>query len=195
MPPLILSARARIPEKTAKKILNSYSERLPPKEAADVCDLSLNSIYLQYNRIRWRLILARYYQNGALSFDEEGLAPELKIQLRQRRGISEEDIYPHAAELIEWAEKWPPRLVLKYLNKIFALTGPLDIKPDLNELQQVRLFAYVRFARVELIYERRKTVPVIDEAQQDLINRAKNSLDTVRLAYRAASKKLERATR
>lgn len=188
----ILSSRARISPAQGSKLLKCYAGKMPPNQAAKTCDLSLNTLYLQYNRIRWRLILSGYYQNGAHSFDEPGLSPDLKRQLKLRRGISEEDIYPHAAELIEWAEEWPPRLVLKYLKKIIALTGPLDIEPQLTELQFIKLHAYVRYARVELIHDRRKAAPDTDENKQYLVDRAKTALDAAWRNYRAASKRVER---
>lgn len=191
----ILSSRARIQSAQAKKLLKSYAERLSPRDAAKSCKLSLNTVYLQYDRIRWRLILSRYYQNGALSFDEDGLAPGVKDRLKQRRGIAESDIYPHAAELIEWAEEWSPRLVLKHLNKIIALTGPLDVEPALSEVQTARLHAYVRYARVELIHERCNAEPKPDQAQQEFVARIEITLDRTWRAYRTASKRVERSSR
>lgn len=194
MPHDILSSRARIQPAKAQKLLKNYAERQSPKDAAKSCKLSLNTVYLQYERIRWRLILSRYYQNGALSFDEDGLASEVRDRLKQRRGIAESDIYPHSAELIEWAEEWSPRLVLKHLNKIIALTGPLDVEPILSETQLIKLHAYVRYARVELIYERCTTGSRRDQAQQDFIGRIEITLDSTWRAYRTASKRVERSS-
>jgi len=195
MPLLILSRRARVTTVQAEKLLRCYSERKSPKAAAKATGLSLNTTYLQYNRIRGRLVLSRYYQDGAVSFDEPGLAPEIKQQLKERRGIDEGDIYPHAAELIDWAEEWPSRLVLKHLRKIIELTGPLDVEPDLTNSEIKKLQTYVRYARTELIYDRLKTAPVIDEAQQSFIERTKVALDDEWRAYRAASKRVERSRR
>lgn len=192
MPLTILSSRTRISSVQASKLLKCYAERMPPKKAAEICGLSLNTLYLQYDRIRWRLILSGYYQNGARSIDEEGLSPEVKRQLKLRRGISKQNIYLHAAELIEWADEWPPRLVLKYIKKIIEFTGALDIEPNLTEVQLAKLRAYVRYARVELIYERRKAAPDTGENRQYLIDRAKSALEVVWRSYRAASKRQER---
>lgn len=189
----IFSKRARIPVNKAKRLLKCYAERLPPKVAAEACDLSSNTVYKQYERIRHRLIFARYYRNGAFSFDEDGLAPELKQQLKLRRGITNKNIYPHAAELIDWAEEWPPNLVLKHLNKIIAFTTPLDVEPKLNDLQLQKLQAYVRFARVELILDRSKVAPNMDEAQQDFVRRAKLTLDDLWRKYRTTSRQMDRA--
>lgn len=191
----ILSSRARIHPVKARKLLKCYAERLSPRDAAKSCKLSLNTVYLQYDRIRLRLILSRYYQNGALSFDEDGLASGVKDRLKQRRGIAESDIYPHSAELIEWAEEWSPRLVLKHLNKIVALTGPLDVEPALGETQAAKLHAYVRYARVELIHERCTAEPRRDQAQQDFVARIEITLDSTWRAFRAASKRVERSSR
>jgi len=192
MPLLILSRRARITAAQAGKLLRCYAKRQPPKIAAKATGLSLNTIYLQYNRICWRLVLSRYYRDGTLSYDEPGLAPEIKEQLRQRRGIEEKDIYPHAAELIDWAEEWPPKLALKHIRKIIKLTGPLDMQPELSDLEIEKLQAYVRYTRKELIYDRLTTTPDIDEAQQSFIERTKAALDNEWRSYRAATKRWQR---
>lgn len=191
----ILSARARVSQKQSKNLLKCYSQRLSPKETAAFCKLSLNTVYLQYDRIRWRLVLSRYYQNGAFSFDEEGLAPNVKQQLKLRRGIGEEDIYPHVAELIDWSEEWSPRLVLKHLNKIIALTGPLDIQPELTEAEIAQLYAYVGHARVELVYERCKSNAPKDGTQNDFLRRIETTLDDTMRGYKTASKRAQRTRR
>lgn len=192
MPSPIISGRARISTKQAESLLRFYAERRSPKAASKASGLSPNTVYLLYDRIRWRLVLTRYYQDAAISPDEDGLAPEVKRELRLRRGIGEDNIFPHAAELIEWAEEWPPKIVLKHLRKIIELTGPLDIEPELDELEQEKLGAYIRYARTELVYRRVEGSPITDEFQQSFRDRAKTALDTAWRAYRAASKRLER---
>lgn len=107
MPKPILSARSKIPAAKADKLLRCYAERLPPAEAAQRSGLSLNTVYEQYSRIRWRLMEVGYYRDAALSKDEDGLSDIVKEELRRRRGLEDGDIYAHAAEAIEWAEEWP----------------------------------------------------------------------------------------
>lgn len=188
----ILSSRSRLSEKQAETLLRSYAERRSPKETAQACGISLNTAYAHYNRIRARLILTRYYDSGALSYDEDGLGPEITEQLKRRRGIRPDEIYPHAAELIDWAEEWPPRLVLKHSRKIIDLTGPLDVTPNMSDLEIEKLQAYIRCARVELTLWRLEDSSLRDEAQRAIIGRAKDSLDRYRREYRTASKRLER---
>lgn len=188
----ILSRRARITAAQGETLLRCYAARSAPKEAAKSCGLSLNTVYLQYGRIRDRLIAVRYYRDGALSFDEAGLPPEIVQALKERRGIPEGDIYPHAAELIEWAEEWPPKLVLKHLRKIVELTGPLDAPRELSEAEYEKLQAYVRHARTDLIHDRVAASDDTGEFQQGYVARAKEALETEWRAYRAASKRVER---
>lgn len=154
MPKPILSSRSRIPAAKADKLLKCYAERLDPTETAKHTRLSLNTVYDQYARIRWRLIETGYYRDAALSKDEEGLSEEAKAMLRQRRGLEEGDIYAHAAEIIEWLEEWPPGTVLRQLRKIIELTGPLDLPLEVDELQDAVVTAYVSYARSDLIYRR-----------------------------------------
>lgn len=193
MPLQIFSKHARIPALKAKKLLKCYADRLPPKSTAEICDLSSNTVYKQYDRIRHRLIFAHYYRNGAHSLDEHGLSPELQHQLRLRRGITDKNIYPHAAELIDWAEEWPAKLVLKHIGRVIDLSGPLDVEPELTGLQLHKLHAYVRYALVELILDRSEAAPSMDETQLDFIKRAKITLDDLWRAYRTISKQMERA--
>lgn len=190
-----LTGRTRLSPEQASNLLKCYAERCEAKGAAKRTDCSLNSVYLFYRRIRERLTATGYYRDGALSFDEPGLAPIISERLRLRRGIREEDIQPHAAELIEWAEQWPPRLVLKHLRKIIELTGPLDQERQLSGPQLDKLNAYVRYARTELIHDRRQNSPETGEAQRHRIDRAKAALDNEWRAYRAASKRVEREQR
>lgn len=176
-------------------MLRAYARRCPPAEAAKESGLSLNTLYLQYDRIRNRLIEAGYYQDAALSLNEPGLSPLVQQHLRSRRGIRDEDIHAHAAEAIEWAEEWPPRLVLRHLRRIIALTGPLDRPFELSEAEADRLHAYVRYARTELIHDRRASVEAPDEGQSVSIDRSSAALEAAWRAYRAASKRAERADR
>ena len=60
MPTPILSPRSRVPAAKADRLLKCYAERLPPGEAARRTGLSLNTVYEQYGRIRWRLIETGY---------------------------------------------------------------------------------------------------------------------------------------
>ena len=87
MPKPILSARSKIPAAKADKLLRCYAERLPPAEAAQRSGLSLNTVYEQYSRIRWRLMEVGYYRDAALSKDEDGLSDIVKEELRRRRGL------------------------------------------------------------------------------------------------------------
>ena len=192
MPVSVFSTRARIKAAQADKLLKAYARRCTPKEAADATGLSLNTLYNQYERIRWRLVAAGYYRDGALSPDEAGLAPAVTKALRQRKGIREGELYPHAAEAIFWADEHPPALALKHLRKIIELTGPLDQPSALTEAEFEKLIAYVRYARTELVYERAKESAARDAAMSDYRDRAKVALDIEWNAYRAASRKVER---
>ncbi len=192
MPPPIFSTRARVSAKQADKLLKSYAARKMPKDAAKASGLSLNSVYIQYERLRWRLILADYYQDAARSPDEAGLSRELAEAMRARRGIPEDQFFAHAAEMIFWADEHPPRLVLKHLRKIIELTGPLDLPPVITEAEADKLNAYVRYARTELVYDRAVMSAARDEAMIPYRDRAKAALDAEWRAYRAASKKVER---
>lgn len=175
--------------------MRCYAERRPPNAAAQATGLSLNTVYVQYGRIRWRLILTRYYTDGAPSIDDPGLSPEIGHGFKQRRGLRAAEVYPHSAELIEWAEAWPPRLVLKHLRRIIALSGPLDRSPALSEPEAERLHAYVVYARTELIHDRLSASPDKDEAQRSFAARTKLALEAYWRAYRAVCKRLERAAR
>lgn len=154
MPKPILSSRSRIPAAKADKLLRCYAERLDPAETAKRTGLSLNTVYDQYARIRWRLIEVGYYRDAALSKDEDGLSEEAKAMLRQRRGLEDGDIYAHAAEIIEWLEEWPSGTVLRQQRKIIELTGPLDLPLRLSETQASVVNAYVCYARAKLINDR-----------------------------------------
>tara|TARA_R110001606_G_scaffold399304_1_gene584235 strand:- start:12370 stop:12957 length:588 start_codon:yes stop_codon:yes gene_type:complete len=195
MKPPILSSRARLSLTQAGALLKGYAARLSPKDAAEATALAVNTVYKQYERIRDRLIAVRYYADGALSLDEAGLAEGVQQQLRLRRGIRDDEVYPHAAELIDWAEEWPPRLIEKHIRKIIELSGPLDAPFELDEPAYEKLRAYVRYARTELIHDRVKAQAEIDETQQPFLERVKDALDTEWRAYRAASKRVERDRR
>lgn len=169
-----------------------YAERRSPLEAAIASGLSRNTVYLLYDRLRWRLVLTRYYTDAALSFDEAGLSPVFKRRLRARRGIGPEEVYAHAAELIHWAEEWPPHLTLKHIRQIIQLTGPLDLPPELGEAEHEKLDAYVRYARTELIAQRAGERAKHDETHIPFAERAAAALERYRREYRAASKRLER---
>lgn len=193
MPKPILSSRSRIPAAQADKLLKCYAERLPPSETAKRIGLSLNTVYEQYSRIRWRLIEVGYYRDAALSKDEAGLSELAKEELRARRGLTEEDVFAHAAEVIEWAEEWPSGIVLRQIRKIIELTGPLDLPLDLSGPQVVAILAYVRYARTKLIHDRVATNAVSDETQRPFAERCAIALEQEWRAYRAASKGVERA--
>ncbi len=154
MPNPILSSRSRIPAAKADKLLRCYAKRLDPAETAKRTRLSLNTVYDQYARIRWRLIEVGYYRDAALSKGEDGLSEEAKAMLHRRRGLEDSDIYAHAAEIIEWLEEWPPGTVLRQLRKIIELTGPLDKPLSLSEPQGAVVAAFVRYARTKLIHDR-----------------------------------------
>lgn len=191
----LVSRQARLSQSQAEALLRSYAVRRPPKAAADDSGLSLNSVYKHYGFIRERLIACGYYTDGALSADEPSLGPTISEQLRKRRGIRAEDIYPHAAELIVWAEEWPPRLVLKHLHRIIALTGPLDAPWPLSSAQLDRVLAYARYARTELIHDRTNTLAAQDDSWQSFLERTQSEMERYRRAYRTASKKAERERR
>lgn len=195
MPSSILSPRARISSDKASRILRCYAERKEPQDTAKAVKLSINTVYLQYRRIRERLIATGYYRDGALSFDEAGLGPGISQKLRQRKRIREESIHPHAAELIHWDEEWPPKLVLKHMRRLIELTGPLDSPHELSDAEFERLQSYVRYARTELIYERAQESAAGEESMIPYRDRAKAALDGEWRAYRTASKKVERERR
>ncbi|MGJ0453950.1 MAG: hypothetical protein ACR65T_12095 [Methylocystis sp.] len=108
MPTSIMGPRSRIPPAKADTLLKCYAERLPPGKAAQRANVSLNTVYDQYARMRWRLIEVGYYRDAARSKDEDGLGENLKQELRRRRGLEPDDVYAHAAEVIEWAQEWRP---------------------------------------------------------------------------------------
>lgn len=179
----------------AAKLIQCYAARRPPRIAARAAGVSLNTARRVYRFIRVRLLATGYYENMALSKDEAGLAPEVMEQLRTRRGIRSEDIPLHAAELIDWAESWPPRLVARHIRTILALTGPLDDPSDLSEADYEQVRAYVRYARMALLFDRLKGKPDPDAARRDQIARLQARLDELWRAYRAASKRAERSER
>lgn len=186
MPKPIFSARSKIPAAKADKLLRCYAERLPPAEAAQRAGLSLNTVYEQYSRIRWRLIEVGYYRDAALSKDEDGLSDIVKEELRRRRGLEDGDIYAHAAEAIEWAEEWPPADVLRHLRKIIARTGMLDKPMELSEPQAQVVSAYVRYAHTKLIHDRVSKKAETDEALRPFAERTKIALKREWRGYRAA---------
>ena len=190
----ILSTRSRIPVVKADALLKCYAERLTPNETAERVGLSLNTVYEQYARIRWRLIEVGYYQDAALSKDEAGLSQAVKDKLRLRRGIEDDDIFAHAAEIIEWVEEWPPALVLRQLRKIIELTGPIDVPLDASEAELGVIVAYVRFARTQLILDRLESTVEAAPTKQDFLERTRIGVDGYRREYRAAVKRLSRQT-
>ena len=183
----ILSARSKIPAAKADKLLRCYAERQPPAEAAQRTGLSLNTVYDQYSRLRWRLIEVGYYRDAALSKDEDGLSDIVKDELRRRRGLDDGDIYAHAAEAIEWAEEWPSAEVLRHLRKIIALTGPIDRPMELSEPQTQIIVAYVRYARTKMIHDRVSKQAEADETLCPFAERTKVVLEKEWRRYRAAS--------
>lgn len=189
MPKSILSARSKIPAAKADKLLRCYAEHLPPAEAAQRSGLSLNTVYEQYSRIRWRLIEVGYYRDAAHSKDEDGLSEIVKDELRRRRGLEDGDIFAHAAEAIEWAEEWPSLEVLRHLRKIIALTGPIDRPTELTEPQAHVVAAYVRYARTKLIYDRVSTKAETDEALRPFAERTKAAAEKEWKHYRLTCKK------
>lgn len=195
MPEPILSARSRIRADQADIVLTCYAHRRPPKETGDASGLSLNTVYEFYARIRWRLILTGYYQDGARSIEEQGLGPEMKQALLARRGIGEDDFYAHSAEVIAWAEKWPPPEVLRHLRKIISLTGPLDVEPELTAGEITRLKTYIQYAKTKLIHDRVKEKAETDETQLPFLERTQIALNTAWRTYRTATKKTERLSR
>lgn len=88
----ILGPRSRIPTAKADTLLKCYAQRLSPATAARRAQLSLNTAYDQYVRIRWRLIGVGYYRDAARSKDEDGLGQEVKRELRRRRGLEPDDV-------------------------------------------------------------------------------------------------------
>lgn len=191
----VFTSRARIRARQADIFLKCYAQRRAPKDTAKACGLSLNTTYIQYERIRWRLIMAGYYSDGANSIDEAGLGVDVIKALRERRGIGNSDIYPHAAEAIHWAQEYPSGLGLKHLRKIIELTGPLDAPPVLTEPEAEKLDAYVRYARTELVYNRAKSLAEKDAMREPFAERVKVALESEWRAYRAASKCVERSWR
>jgi len=163
--------------------------------AARSAGVSLNTARRVYTFIRIRLLETDYYENTALSKEEPGLAPEVVEQLRTRRGIGPEAIPLHAAELIDWAESWPPRLIARHIRTILALTGPLDDPSELSEADYERVRAYVRYARMALLFDRLKGKPDPDAVRRDQIARVQARLDELWRAYRAAAKRAEREVR
>lgn len=193
--PGLVSPKARISQAQAAGLIDSYARRSPPQTAARSAGVSLNTARRVYTFIRVRLLATGYYENTGLSKDEPGLAPEVMEQLRARRGIRSEDIPLHAAELIDWAEGWPPRLVGQHIRTIVALTGPLDYPAELSQAQYERVLAYVRYARMVLLFDRLESKPEPDAARRDQIARVKARLDELWRAYRAATKRAEREAR
>ncbi|MEM7776903.1 MAG: hypothetical protein AAF732_14945 [Pseudomonadota bacterium] len=155
--------------------------------------MSRDTIYRHYGLIRWRVILTGYYANGAYAKDEAGLSDVLQREIRLRRGIPQDHIYPHAAELIAWAQEWSPRLTLKHIKKIVSLTGPLDKPPALTDCEGQRLVAYINMAHIELLIDELLAGPVQDEAQRSLTARARERLEDYRRNYRAACKRIEQS--
>lgn len=194
MPAPILGPRSRVPAAQADRLLKCYAERLPPAEAAQRTVLSLNTVYEQYSRIRWRLIETGYYRDAAFSKDEDGLSEVTKDELRRRRGLDDGDIYAHAAEIIEWVEEWPPAEVLRHLRKIIALTGPIDRPMDLIEPQAHVIAAYVRYARSKLIHDRVSAKAETDEALRPFAEQTKAASEKEWRGYRSVVKKAERKT-
>lgn len=193
MPKPILSSRSRIPAAKADKLLRCYAERLEPAETAKRTGLSLNTVYDQYTRIRWRLIEVGYYRDAVLSKDEDGLSEEAKAMLRQRRGLEDGDIYAHAAEIIEWLEEWPPGTVLRQLRKIIELTGPLDKPLALPDSRAAVVTAYVRYARTKLIHDRVTAVASSDESYKPFGRSTQESTEREWKKFRAAKKRNDSA--
>jgi len=193
-PPLV-SPKARISQAQAAKLIACYAARRPPRNAARAAGVSLNTARRVYRFIRARLFATDYYVDTAFSKDEPGLGPALMQALRARRGIGPEHIPLHAAELINWVEGWPPRLVAGHIRTILALTGPLDDPSELTEPEYERMRAYVLYARIALLHHRLKQFPNPDAARLERIARVKAQLDEFWRAYRAASKRVERQAR
>lgn len=192
MPPAILSPRSRVPAAKAERLLNCYAERLAPQQAATRADLSLNTVYEQYSRIRWRLIEVGYYRDAAQSVDEPGLAEATKQALKRRRGLGPDEVFAHAAEAIEWLEEWPPGEVLRQIRKIIELTGPLDVPYEPSDVQRRLLDAYVRYARTKLIHDRVEAKAKEDVGRHPFLERVKAALEQEWRSYRAAAKHVER---
>ncbi|MEL6467780.1 MAG: hypothetical protein AAFQ58_22680 [Pseudomonadota bacterium] len=190
MPKPILSSRSRIPAAKADKLLRCYAERKEPAETAKRTGLSLNTVYDQYNRIRWRLIEVGYYRDAAFSKDGDGLSEEAKAMLRQRRGLEDGDIYAHAAEIIEWLEEWPSGIVQRQLRKIIELTGPLDKPLRLSEPHADAVAAYVSYARAKLIHERILDGAKTDVTQIHFAERTKTATEKAWSIYRTVSKRV-----
>lgn len=190
----IMGPRSRISPAKADMLLKCYAERLPPGKAAQRAKLSLNTVYDQYARMRWRLIEVGYYRDAAQSKDDDGLADNVKRELRRRRGLEPDDVYAHAAEVIEWAEAWPPGTILRHLRKIIALTGPLDMPLELGDVQMRLVQAYVRYARTRLLYDRLRAREATDGAPSVLLQRTHERLGQDWQAYRSAVKRAERST-
>lgn len=179
-----LSPRSRIPAAKAHKLLRCYAERLDPAVAANRTGLSLNTVYDQHSRIRWRLIEVGYYRDASLTKIEKGLSKEAKAKLHQRRGLEDGDIYAHATEVIELLEEWPFSNVLRQLRKIIELTGPLDKLLALSEKQTQMVLTYVRCVRTKLIEERAANSTRNDEGQFEFADHVKLASERQRKSYR-----------
>lgn len=195
MPPAVLLRRSPPSEARAALILKSYSMRLPPKEAARVASTSLNTVRRYYRLIRARLVEVGYYTETPLSLGDRGMVEEVVSALKARRGIRGEDIPYHAAEVIEWLTEFPPRLTRKHIRKIVDLTGPLDDPRRSSEMEAVRLRAYVRYARTELILARVEMQAGMDDTHRPFLERIKAAREDEWRAYRAACKRVERSQR
>ncbi len=186
----ILSTRSKIPAAKADKLLRCYAKRQLPAEAAQRAGLSLNTVYDQYNRLRWRLIEVDYYRDAAFRKDEAGLSNVVKDELKRRRGLEDGDIYAHAAEAIDWAEEWPHGAVLRHLRKIIALTGPLDVPLTLDEAQSAVTAAYIRYARTQLIHGR--IIANATSGDTTFAERVGIAMDNDWRSYRSAQRQFER---
>lgn len=191
----LLLRRSPLPEAQSALILMSYASRLAPKKAALSASISRNTARCYYRLIRSRLVQVGYYTETPGSVDDPGIAAEAALALKLRRGVRPEDIPLHTAEIIEWRDAFPPRLVLKHLRKVIELTGPLDAPRTLDVAEYDRMRAYVRYARTELIHDRVAISQNKDSFQSEYLVRAKVSLENQWRVYRAASKRVERQRR
>ncbi|WP_193169958.1 hypothetical protein [Nisaea nitritireducens] len=181
-----------MPRARAARVLNSYTMRRSPGEAARASGTSLNTARRYYRLIRARLVSVGYYTETPLSLDDQGMAEETTAALKARRGIRGEDIPYHAAEVIEWMAEFPPHLVHKHIAKIIDRTGPLDAARHLNGPEAKRLRAYIRFARTELVLARVAAQTEADETQRPFLERIRAAKVKEWRAYRAACKRVER---